>query len=654
MRASEIDDSCGSVNPATATVAGRLRLSLYALVSVAAASFDSAACRAESFLLPQPLSYSQEYDESLSSSLPPEEAPSLAWQYAFELAQIRVPKARVWLKDAENSPGRQIVLTSLQVTNSPPREIPSADTKLSISNSPVPEVSLPPEAEDPPEEVPAPKALEGKSLEAENLIPPLEASDIPLPINLGTALRLSDARPLVVVAAQAKAWIAEAQLQRARVIWVPELNIASVYIRHDGYGPDFNRGFDWPYDPTSTRIPINQNINYFYLGGGLNAVFALTDAVFEPLAARQVLNARRWDIQVAKNDALLGTTMAYFNVHRARGTYAAAVDVVARGRELIVELEALSRDLIPKVEVERARRLLADLEQQAALSRQAWRESSADLTQTLRLDPRVIVDPAERDHLQITLIDPGRSLDELLSIALMSRPELSSQHALIQAAQVRIRQEKLRPFIPKVLVTGFQTPAGMRMQFGVFATGRGSELNLWSFRDDVTAQLVWEAEGLGFGNSARVKQQRGEESLAIKRLYQIQDAVAAEVNQGQARLQSAAVRVAEAERSLHAALATYNGCKEGLGQTRRFDNVLVQVYRPQEVVIALQHLWTAYSQYFGSVADYNIAQFQLFHALGYPAQEVTELHPPGEVMQVDTERPGYLPPVTTGPPPATR
>jgi len=29
----------------------------------------------------------------------------------------------------------------------------------------------------------------------------------------------------------------------------------------------------------------------------------------------------------------------------------------------------------------------------------------------------------------------------------------------------------------------------------------------------------------------------------------------------------------------------------------------------------------AYDQYFGTVADYNRAQFELFHALGYPARK---------------------------------
>ena len=45
---------------------------------------------------------------------------------------------------------------------------------------------------------------------------PLEPADVGFPINLATALRLSDARPLIVAAAQASVWVAEAQLTRPR------------------------------------------------------------------------------------------------------------------------------------------------------------------------------------------------------------------------------------------------------------------------------------------------------------------------------------------------------------------------------------------------------------------------------------------------------
>jgi hypothetical protein len=83
-------------------------------------------------------------------------------------------------------------------------------------------------------------------------------------------------------------------------------------------------------------------------------------------------------------------------------------------------------------------------------------------------------------------------------------------------------------------------------------------------------------------------------------------------------------------------------------------DVLVLIYQPHEVTYALRLLKVSFDEYFTTVADYNRAEFELFRALGYPAQEITCLRPPGDIQPVDTSRPAYLPPVGSGPPPATR
>jgi outer membrane protein TolC len=484
---------------------------------------------------------------------------------------------------------------------------------------------------------PSPFEIQGKLKPA-----PTEPTDLRFPINLATALRLSDARPLIVAAAQASVWVAEADLTRAKVLWVPTFNMGFDYIRHDGGGPDFNKG-----------IMTAPSVNFFYGGGGMWGNLPMADAIYLPLAARQVLNSRHWDVQSAKNDALLQTADAYFSVHQSRGMFAGALYSVEQGQKLVEKIVQLSRELVSKIEVERARNMLADLEQQAVAARQEWRVHSANLTQVLRLDPRAVVEPLEHDHVQITLIDPGRPLDDLLPIALTNRPELASHQALVRAAEVGIRQEKTRPFLPNILINGFQTPYEM-IQAGIFGIGPNSSLNQWRGRVDLSYQPLWQLDAFGIGNLARIKESRGIESQAIIEFLKTQDMVAADVTRAQARVQSAAARVLQADRSLRTGLITFNGHLEGLGETKRFGDVLILVYRPQEAVYSLQLLKVAFNEYFATVAEYNRAQFELFHALGYPAQEVAHLRPPGEIVPVDTARPPYLPPVGNGPPPATR
>ena len=472
---------------------------------------------------------------------------------------------------------------------------------------------------------------------------PFAPEDRRYPINLATALRLADARPLIVATAQASVWVAEAELTRAKVLWVPSATFAVDYLRHDGGGPDFNKG-----------IMTAPSTNFFYGGPALIQSVNLSDAIFVPLQARQVLNSRHWDVQTSKNDALLQTADAYFQVHQYRGNYAGALYTVERGRELVQRITDLSFDLANKVEIERAKNLLADLEQRAVLARQEWRVQSANLTQVLRLDPRAVVDPLEHDHTQITLIDPARTFDDLMPIALGNRPELASKLALIEAAAAGVKREKNRPLLPLVKLNGFQSPGGMSIQAGLFGLGPNSSLNQFTGRSDVSVQFVWQLEGLGFGNLARIKAQRGMQSQAVVNFFRDQDRVAAEVNRALARVQSAAARVLEADRALRSGITTFNGQIEGLGQTKRFGDVLVLVFRPQETIYSLNLLSIAFNEYFTTVGEYNRAQFELFHALGYPAREVTEFRPAGSILPVDTTRPAFLPPVGNGPPPATR
>lgn len=70
------------------------------------------------------------------------------------------------------------------------------------------------------------------------------------------------------------------------------------------------------------------------------------------------------------------TARAYFRVHEFRGRYAGAINVVRRGKLLTARIASLSKDLVPRIEIDRSEQLLADFEQHAALARQEWRIAS--------------------------------------------------------------------------------------------------------------------------------------------------------------------------------------------------------------------------------------------------------------------------------------
>jgi outer membrane protein TolC len=470
------------------------------------------------------------------------------------------------------------------------------------------------------------------SLAAELDAPEPDLCDRPLPINLATALRLSDARPLIVAAAQATVQLEAARLLQARLLWVPSINTGVSFYQHAGI------------DQLQIGPSIVNSRQQFVAGTGATAYFATTDAIFAPLAARQVLRASQYDVQAAKNNALLATARAYFDVQQARGQYAGMLDAVAKGRELVRRIDALAKGLAPPIEGDRARTLLAELEQAAASALEQWRVSSATLTRVLRLDPAAVVIPVEPPHLLVTLISPAQPVDDLVMIGLTNRPELAAQQALVQATLQQLRQERMRPLIPSLILYGGSDPDRL-MNIGYFASGVAGAGNPSSIRADLSAQAVWELRNLGAGNIARVRERRAQNQLALIELFNVQDTVAAEVAQAHAQLISAAMRYQQAETGLKEALTSYAGNLKGMSETIRFGDVLQLVNRPQEVVASLQQLQQAYLNYFATSADYNRAQFRLFHATGYPARILACERPPGEPEPVDTRRPEYLPPV---------
>ncbi|MGD0897350.1 MAG: TolC family protein [Thermoguttaceae bacterium] len=457
-------------------------------------------------------------------------------------------------------------------------------------------------------------------------------SDQALPINLATALCLSNARPLVIAFAQASVQEAAALLQNANVLWLPDFNLGTDYYRHDGI------------DQSTDGTMIRDHKNALSVGGGATVSFGLTDAIFRPLAARQVLAARESDLQTARDGALLAVATAYFDVQQARGTLAGTLDALARADELVRKTAGLAKGLVAQIEVDRARALLFDLREQVAASRADWRITSARLTRVLRLNPGAVVVPMEPPHLQVSLISPGFRVADLVPVGLANRPELASRRALVQASFERVRQERLRPLLPNVIVEGRNGPGGA-FNGSFFGGGPDGGPQLYAGRFDMDMGLVWTLQNLGAGNRSLVRARIAEEQQASIDFADVQDRVAQDVVQAHAQLEATAAQVDNAMTAVKEAIITYNGTLRGISETRGAGDLLQLVNRPQEAVAALQQLNRAYDLYFAAVNGYNRAQFQLYWALGYPARILVCDHPVGEVQPVDTSRPPGMAPV---------
>ena len=349
-----------------------------------------------------------------------------------------------------------------------------------------------------------PGVVLGQPIVNENPQPPAiqpaqpTAADMTLPINLATALYLSNARSLVIASAQASVEEAASRLHGSEVLWLPDLNVGTDFYRHDGL------------DQSTNGVMIRDHKFSFAAGGGATADFAVTDAIFRPLADRQDLSARQYDVEAARNDALLDVALAYFDVQQARGLLAGTQDAVDKAEALVNNTRGLARGgLALEIEVDRARAELSDLQQQVAAARANWRITSARLTRVLRLNPGAVVVPLEPPHLQVTLISPQVAVGDLIPIGLTNRPELSSERATVAAAAERVRQERYRPFLPSVYVQG-AGPGGF-YNAGVFGGGPDGGPHVYDGRADAEMGMIWTLQNMGAGNRALVRQREAQD-----------------------------------------------------------------------------------------------------------------------------------------------
>ena len=168
-------------------------------------------------------------------------------------------------------------------------------------------------------------------------------------------------------------------------------------------------------------------------GIGPAAVLSVNDAIFAPLVAKQQVRAGEANSQATANDTLVAVTDAYFTVQQARGELAGASETTRRMEELVRRTMKLAPALVPDLETDRAEAELGRQQQAELLARERWKTASAGLARVLRLDPDAQIEPWEPPQLRIELIDLKKPVNDLIAIALLTRPELASQQAQVQA-----------------------------------------------------------------------------------------------------------------------------------------------------------------------------------------------------------------------------
>jgi outer membrane protein TolC len=435
------------------------------------------------------------------------------------------------------------------------------------------------------------------------------------PIDLGAALRLAEAiNPNIALGRQAIQTALARQLQ-ANALAVPHLRAGFNYHLHNGILQNsFGR-----------LRHVDERSLYF--GGGARTLAAETlaypmvqifthigDAIFEPLAARQVVSEAQSNSVAIANTLLLLVATRYLELVQAEAELNAVRLSEEDMNEVVQRTAAYAKQGVGREgDFQRARGNALLLHVQEQQAEEARAVAAAELARVLHLDPSTrLVTPAGVIGV-LQLVDPAYDLKQLVSIAQTARPELAALGAAILRREYQIRQEKTRPLFPTVSV-GYSAGSfgGSTNRTDIIPNPANAAGFNIAPRTDFDVLAFWTLQNAGLGNVALTRERTAERNMAQFERVRMLNQVGQEVARAYALVQARRQRMFLAGRRLTTA---ESGFTKDLTRTREGAGVK---YLPIEVLNSMNLLARARRELIRATFEYDIAEFELFVALGQP------------------------------------
>jgi outer membrane protein TolC len=475
----------------------------------------------------------------------------------------------------------------------------------------------PPVRREPPadETLPKPRpVLEAPALAASILCGPAK------PIDLGSALKLADVENPEILRARERVLEAVALRQLAAVQLLPTINAGTNLDAHQGTLQQ------------STGNILKVNRDSLYLGLGSNAVAGGTvnipglvlagnpvEGIYEALVSRRRVAQREFESVAVRNEMLLNVALAYLELLRAEGRRAIALKTREEAQEVARVTAAYAKPGVGQGRQADADRAATELEQRNAEFLQAEADvltASARLAELLNLDPSVRLHAIDGWVVPAPVVPDPIPLAELIAIALTRRPELAARQAEIAAALLRLREAKLLPFAPNLILgssAGTFGGGSNLVSRGIPQPGGGvlrqPRFDSFDGRQDADAVVYWSLRNFGLGNLAEVRLAGSNVRSSNLVLLETLNRVRSEVATAHARTHARFAQIDSAERAVR---ASQDAFKSDLLRTRNREGL------PIEVLDSLRLLGRSRVTYLDAIVDYNRAQIELYVALGQP------------------------------------
>ncbi len=450
-----------------------------------------------------------------------------------------------------------------------------------------------------PAPVPAPAA---EATGSDNLTDVEEFID-PQKLDLSTALQLVAGQNPQVAFAHQRIAEAAARLNAAEALWLPSIRAGISLNRHEGTLQNSNGQI-----VDVSRSSLQGGFGAGAVGAGTNptpglsAEFHLSDAVFAPRIAERNLEASNFDSWSTYHDQMLRASTAYLELLRAHQEKAIASETRNNASELVRLTTSFAKTgQGAQADADRAATELAIRRNDVARADEAVQVASARLAEVLHLDAPVRVVPVEQQVAPIELVSMEPSIQQMVAMGLSSRPEVGQSSQLVAAACERLKREQYAPLLPSVL---------LGMSYGGFGGGLGDNVGNFNDRFDVDVAAVWELRNFGRGDVAAQEVAQAQIEQARNREIETMDRISREIVESRSQTRSRHRQIETAQSAVKAAQQSYARNRQRINEGQGL---------PIEFLQSLQALDQAQREYLRSVTDYNVAQFRLHHALGWPS-----------------------------------
>jgi outer membrane protein TolC len=431
------------------------------------------------------------------------------------------------------------------------------------------------------------------------------------PIDLATALKLADVSNPTINAARTRIMEALALQLAARTLLLPSLNTGVSYHGHNGL---LERSSGKMIDVSLQSLQVGSGVGATIAGTppipGVNIFSQLTDAWFEPLAARQRVAGAQFGAVATAYDILLDVALLHIELLGNQSI----LDVQRLSETQFHEVYRVTRNYAETGEGRDAdaNRALSQWNRRRALVQKAEEElavTAARLANRLNLDTAVRLEPIGGPLVPLRLIALDSEQFDLIQTALSRRPDILARSAAIAKAEAHHKQEIARPLLP-TLWLGFSG--------GVF--GGGSNLTpplIGNFagRTDFDVRVYWTLLNFGAGNLSLIRERNAGVGQAIAERARTINRARSEVSESLAQARAANYEIDVARRQLLAAELAF---KEDFDRTIARGARMARDVLPIELLNSLDLLAAARVDLVRALVHFDQSQYRLWVSLGAP------------------------------------